>query len=341
MSPPSFPSRPLQQGLSIVEILVALTAGFILIGSITQIFANSKQGYRVQEALSRLQENGRFAIEFISRDVRSAGFFGCAGSTTRIVNTLNNANQYAWDFSTALQGFEAASPGTWAPALDTSITNPLDSRDVITIRHASGDPTQVVLHPGGTPPGSADIQTNPGNGLNQFDVVMVSDCIDSAIFQISSANPDTSGSLAHNTGVGTPGNATQELGKEYTNKATVIRVTTSTYYLRNNAEGDPALYRIAGNAAPQELIEGVEDMQILYGEDTDGNREANAYVTADNVIDWNNVINVRLSLLLQTLEDNLAATPQPYTFNGATTTPNDRRLRRVFTATVNLRNRTL
>ncbi|ADE14082.1 type IV pilus assembly protein PilW [Nitrosococcus halophilus Nc 4] len=331
--------RRRQRGLSITEILVATTVSLLLTAGVTQVFVNSKQGYRVQEALSRLQENGRFAINLISRDVRSAGFFGCAGSTTRIVNTLNNASQYAWDFSTALQGFEATSATTWTPALDSTITSPLGGRDVLTLRHASGNLAKVK--PPFMPNTSADLHTDTDNGLSQFDIVMVSDCIDSAIFQISSANPDTSGSLAHNTGVGTPGNATKDLGKIYTNKAAIIRVTTSTYYLRNNPEGDPALYRIVGNAAPQELIEGVEDIQILYGEDTDGNREANLYVTADSVTDWNNVINVRLSLLLQTLEDNLAATPQPYTFNGATTTPNDRRLRRIFTATVNLRNRTL
>ncbi|QBQ56271.1 PilW family protein [Nitrosococcus wardiae] len=338
-----FHSQLKQQGLSIVELLVGITAGLLLTAGTIQIFVNSKQGYRVQEALSRLQENGRFAINFISRDIRSAGFFGCAGKSSRIVNTLNNADQYAWNFSTALQGFEATDSSTWIPVLDPIITSPLGGRDVITLRHAIGESTQVVHHPGNPhgDPGSADIQVDPGNGLSQFDIVMVSDCIDAAIFQISSTSPDTSGSLAHNTGVGTPGNDTKKFGKEYDNSGSVIRLATTTYYIRTNSQGAPALYRKEDADPSQELIEGVEDMQILFGEDTDGNREANAYLTADNVTAWNNIINVRINLLLQTLEDNLAATPQSYTFNGATITPNDRRLRRVFTATVNLRNRAL
>lgn len=333
--------RSRQRGLSLVEIMVGMTVGLILMAGIIQIFVSSKQGYRIQTALSRLQENGRFAINFISRDIRSAGFFGCAGNTTRLVNTLNNANQYTWDFSTALQGFEATGNDTWVPALDSSITDPLGGRDIITLRHALGG-LAAVESPFMSNT-SAALHINTGNGLSQGDIVMVSDCVNSAIFQITNNNPDTSGTLVHNTGVNDPppGNATKDLEKKYTDKATIIRVTTTTYYIRADSGDRPSLYRKEGADDPQELIEGVEDMQILYGEDTDGNREVNFYATANKVTDWDNVINVRISLLLRTLEDNLASSSQSYTFNGVTTTPNDRRLRRVFTATVNLRNRAL
>lgn len=332
--------RSKQKGVSIVELLVGVTVGLMLTAGTIQVFVNSKQVYRVQEALSRLQENGRFAIDFISRDIRRTGFFGCAGNMARIVNTLNNADQYAWDFSTPLQGFEATSAGNWVPALDATITNPLGNRDVLTLRHAAGELAAVV--PPFMPNTSAALHITPGNGLNRADIVMVSDCVDAAILQITNNNPDQSGTLAHNTGGSvTPGNATKNLGKIYTDKANVVRITTSTYYIRTGPGGSPSLYRKEGDGNPQELLEGVEDMQLLYGEDTDGNRESNLYATADNVTDWNSVVSVRFSLLLQTLEDNLARTAQPYTFNGITTVPNDRRLRRVFTATVNLRNKTL
>ncbi|HMR72841.1 MAG TPA: PilW family protein, partial [Candidatus Saccharibacteria bacterium] len=51
-----------------------------------------------------------------------------------------------------------------------------------------------------------------------------------------------------------------------------------------------------------------------------------------------NVFSVRISLVLRTADDNLVEAPQPYTINGVTTTPTDRRLRRVFTTTIALRN---
>jgi type IV pilus assembly protein PilW len=92
-------------------------------------------------------------------------------------------------------------------------------------------------------------------------------------------------------------------------------------------------------------------MQILYGENTndDNNSAADRFVPADQVSNWDNVVSIRIALLVQSLEDNLVNAPQSYTFNGVlyngTTgngaNPPDKRLRRVFTTTINLRNVTL
>ena len=92
----------------------------------------------------------------------------------------------------------------------------------------------------------------------------------------------------------------------------------------------------------QELVEGVEDMQVLYGIDTDNNRTPNQYVTANIVTDWGDVVSAEVRLLLQTLDDNLASQAnQQYTFNGVTSVSPDLRLRRTFTNTISIRNRTL
>jgi type IV pilus assembly protein PilW len=64
-------------------------------------------------------------------------------------------------------------------------------------------------------------------------------------------------------------------------------------------------------------------------------------VTADNVADMNRIMSFKLSFLMTTLEGNITSKPQPYTFNGVTITPTDRKLRRVFSTVVNLRNRTM
>lgn len=63
-----------QQGLSIVELMVALAVGMVLIAGIMQVFLASKNTYAVNEAMSRVQENGRFALEFIARSARQAGY---------------------------------------------------------------------------------------------------------------------------------------------------------------------------------------------------------------------------------------------------------------------------
>jgi type IV pilus assembly protein PilW len=62
-------------------------------------------------------------------------------------------------------------------------------------------------------------------------------------------------------------------------------------------------------------------------------------VPANNVVDWEKVVSIRVSLLTRSLDDNLAAKPLAYTFNGVRTLPTDRRLRRVFNSTFAIRNR--
>lgn len=63
-----------QRGLTLVEILVALTISAFLIAGVIQLFVGSKQTYRGHDALSRIQENGRFAIDTMARDIRMAGY---------------------------------------------------------------------------------------------------------------------------------------------------------------------------------------------------------------------------------------------------------------------------
>jgi type IV pilus assembly protein PilW len=80
-------------------------------------------------------------------------------------------------------------------------------------------------------------------------------------------------------------------------------------------------------------------MQIVYGEDTNGDAAVDRFVSAHQVVDMNNVIAVKISILLQSISDNLSVSPQSYTYNGASVTPTDRRIRRVFTSTITFRNR--
>ena len=70
-------NKHFQTGLSLIEIMIALLIGAFLIGGVLQIFIGSKQTYRMQEALSRLQENGRFAMDFLAKDIRMAGYREC------------------------------------------------------------------------------------------------------------------------------------------------------------------------------------------------------------------------------------------------------------------------
>ncbi len=62
-----------QQGMTLVEMMIAMGLGVFLLAGVMGIFTSSKQSYRMLENLSRMQENGRFAMDFMSRDIRQAG----------------------------------------------------------------------------------------------------------------------------------------------------------------------------------------------------------------------------------------------------------------------------
>lgn len=336
--------------MTLIEIMIALLIGAFLLGGILQIFIGSKQTYRMQEGLSRLQENGRFALEFLTYDLRMAGYLGCKSQSTTITSTLNNAASYLYDFTNPLQGSEwDAANSTWVPALDTSIISPLNGSDVITIRSVNQNGATVTQHPGGNPPGSANIKLNANPGIQDCDIVVVSDCEATTVFQVTNFNGADSTNIVHNTGAVCtppgPGNSTTRLGKSFVGGGLSLAQTIS-YYIKANPNNQPALYRRINSNNSEELVEGIEQMQINYnyGIDTNADGIADRYITnatANNVPNWNAVVSIRITLLARTIDDNLAAQPLAYTYNGATVTPADRRLRRVFASTIAVRNRLL
>jgi len=222
-------NKSFQTGLSLIEIMISLLIGAFLLGGVLQIFIGSKQTYRMQENLSRLQENGRFALDFIGRDLRMAGYWGC------------------------------------------------------------------LARPSG------DVFGETVGGISKITL--------KAAFV--------------NTPTGFCGATVDKSAAYYT----TIIYSINNMVLRKNSD---------------DLIEGIENMQILYGEDSNADGWANYYVPANNVVNWEKVVSIRISLLAVTLDNNLTTQPMPYTFNGKKTPPppvTDRKIRRVFTTTIALRNR--
>jgi type IV pilus assembly protein PilW len=65
-----------QNGMTLVEIMVALTIGLLITLAITTLFISMRQSYLQNDAIAKMQENARFALELITQDLRHAGFFG-------------------------------------------------------------------------------------------------------------------------------------------------------------------------------------------------------------------------------------------------------------------------
>ena len=60
-------------GFSLVELMVAMLLGSIVVLAVTQLFITNQRTFQLQRGLTDVQEQGRFAIDYISRDVRRVG----------------------------------------------------------------------------------------------------------------------------------------------------------------------------------------------------------------------------------------------------------------------------
>lgn len=334
------------RGMSLVELMVAVTLGLILIAGLLQVYLSTRTAYSIQDAVMRRQENLRYVTYVLTRDVRMAGYRGCLRDTGNVINTLNTPANFLYNFALPVQGFEATSSagaGTWSPALDATISNVVPGTDVVTVRSIT-DPDVYVTQ--AMPTSSADVKTNP---LNPYpfqigEIVLISDCGGSAIFQITNLSTlGAFGNVVHNTGgAAVPGNATQNLGRRYPEGSQLMRIRTVSYFIRNSARGTgPALWRRVGSDPPEEMAEGVENMQALYGEDTDNDQVPDAWRKASAVTQWRNVTAVRIGLLVAGPANN-AGEPDSRSFvvlDENLGARNDRRVRSVLTTTVALRNR--
>ena len=201
-------------------------------------------------------------------------------------------------------------------------------------------------------------------------VYAVTDCEATNIFQLGTNQPTSPFVLDHTIGGGPPGNVSGTLSKQYTvadttncsaSPADIMVFRARRYFVGQDQNGSPGLYRQVFDANPnnanlfeeyaERLIDGVENMQILYGEDTTGNRVPNAYLAATAVTNWEDVVSVKLALLFATVDQDFSApfdaTANYQLLDAAPFDPtpgagnDDRRRRKIVEATVSLRNRQL
>jgi len=320
-----------QTGISLVELLIGLVLGLFLTGGAIQTFMVTKTSYRFNDAMSRVQENGRFSLEMITRDLRMTGFFGCASFDAANIND-SIIDTGGTDYDAILHAFDTPLDGT-------NNTENGGTSDRLILKGAI-DETYLLSSAAAST--TADFLINVGNGITADDIVAVGDCERIDIFQVTGvAASATTTTLSHAAGTTDPGNTTATMSKVYGTDAQIAPISVIQYFIAPGATNEPSLFRSV-NGVDEELLSGVEDMQILYGEDTDADGTPNRFVDASSAtLDMNDVLSVRISLLIRSSEDNVTEDPQVYTFNGATVTAADNRIRQVFSSTISLRNRLL
>ena len=354
--PSPHPLKP-QAGLSIIEIMVALLVSTILLGGVIQIYVGNQRTSRVGDGLAQLQESARFAVDQISEDIRTAGYLGCVDSR-KSANVVANGVDGTNPVNTAIRGFVADTDGDLSPTppatLTTTTNLPIANSDVVMIQRASSASMQLST---AMTSETDHVRVGTNNlGVGSDQVLLISDCDRAVIFRVTAEPYDDSGDIVfEHDATGNSSNSFDDVAFTDTDNTFIRRFMESAYYVgdtgRTNSAGSAvrALYRV-GIGGQEELVEGIEQIRVLYGE-TDASNGSVQYRPADSAgLSMADVTRVQIALLVSSTErtldqsdDNdyqmLDITVQPAADGGTYAYPDDRRLRRVFTTTITLRNR--
>lgn len=353
-------------GLSLVELMVALTIGLIILTALVRLVSTSRSTYTLEEGLARVQESGRFAMEFLAQDIRMAGFAGCSANlSSSSVNNIVSPAADATSFNpNGIAGYKYVGiTGTsltsdWSPAVPatyfSSGITPIAGTDVLVVQRADTLSTHLVEKEDKKDKKDDDSKEaelkiyDTAGPINQNDILMVSDCTNADIFKVSNdPKADGTGSEKVTIAHGSDSNTTNKLSTAYGNDAQIMKLVTRVYFIgrrSNSASNPPALYRKElgnnGALADQELVEGVDVMRLAYGEDTDNDRSVNIYRNPSSVSNWRKVLSIRAGLLVATTSNvDQAADTRTYDLAGTTVGPyNDSKRRRAFNSVIQLRN---
>jgi len=259
----------------------------------------------------------------------------------------------AAQLGTAGGGWVSSGPATLVEDYDEAIAN----SDVIQV-WTTGELAIDVT--GFTPTASQiDLTLDAGHGLKEGDVVMFTNCGNVVVAQICSvgttqARISSGGSATCNNDFATA-NDISDLAPDNPDVPPFVQgletysFRDAIYFVGKRDSGTktpPSLFR-GVNGVAREMVEGVENMQILYGVDTNHEngdlRTADKYVTADQVLNrWSDVVAVRVSVLIRSFEKGLAGTGSyEFTYNGRKYTATDGYLRQAYSTTIALRNRNI
>lgn len=331
-----------ESGFSLVELMVAMTIGLVILAGLTTIFVNNSRTRDEIERANEQIDNGSYAMKVVSGDLENAGYFGefdptVLTPTTALPNVCDTA---VTNLKTALPvSIQGSDDGAGLPAC---ISDAKAATDVLVIRRVS---TCVA--------GSANCDPIVA-GEPYFQASL---CGDSA--ELGSSNPNSYYALDTVTT-----NLTLHQ-RDCTTLAELRRYETHIYYIANNdnpGDGIPTLKlaELSGGAfITSSIAQGIENMQLEYGLDTDNDGAPDVYTTDPNsyggcsattnptcVGNWQNAVAVKVHLLARSItKSSIKPDSKSYTlgldFTGAANVLgpfNDQYKRHVFESSVKLYN---
>lgn len=300
-----------QRGLTLVELMIAMILGLVLTGGVIGVFLANQQTYRVNQAISEVQESARAAFQLMARDIRNAGFNGCTNSVT-VANTLKNNVATDWwsTWSNGIRGFDSSAPAAFTPAQ-------LANTDAVQLMFGGGRSLNVETHNAN----AAQFKINKTNhGINDGDILIACDPGHAAIFQVTNSS-QTNATIVHNTGTGTPGNCTKLLGYpvlceesglggtpyQFTANSMLFQFQSIAWYVGVNPRGTNSLYRVSisgSSLVTEEIIEGVADLQFRFLRNGGTNYQTATAINAVSADEWARVVSVEIDLLLTAATTN-------------------------------------
>jgi type IV pilus assembly protein PilW len=290
-----------QAGLSLIELMVAVTISLLVLSALSAVFISTTKSRNEMQKSTQQQESGRYASELISDNVKLAGYLA-EFDATPLTTPATLPNPCA----TAISDLLAALPLHVQGVNDISaalgcISDVKTGTDVLVVRRASTCAAGTA-------------------GCDAF--------LDGAPhFQASLCTPNdgSGGELAHavnsNTDYATYYFALSDTQTDFTRRKTscgasdyaaIQRYLVHIYFVANNnvsGDGIPTLKRAelgAGAFTIVPLVDGIENMQLQYGIDTNDDGIPNSYTSAPaTAADWRNTMAVRVHLLAR----NTISTP--------------------------------
>jgi type IV pilus assembly protein PilW len=349
-----------QKGLTLIELLIALALGLAVLIGLSSVYVAVKQSFRFQETSGRLQEDGAFALDAIAKDLRMAGYAGCAGINKVTVGAASTYYPGSVITTASANTVGSSNPLSQLTGASAEVTQqPLTSQNFIrgftgipSTMFASSAPvntsTDSLFFSGGSSnaisvsstmafaTSTLILATDTYNWRNDTtNTFIVANCVSSSTFigQVS-VNAGGGYKIAHDTTLNNSAD-TFTSSTLFGTDTIVMPLEWNFYYVDTRSGATtPSLYRVFFNgktrSAAQEVVSNVESMRLHYGEsNVDGAgvstlQADNWRTSAADVTDWSRVVAVRVGLMMVSSEDNAnpeVTLPTPTLLGAAYTKP--------------------
>ena len=131
-----------QAGVGLVEVMIALLLSLLTVGVIIQVLLGNHKTYLTGEAIARVQEDSRFAVNLLQQELRMVGYQGCLSKQgVNITNTLNGGTALPYNFTVYLRGYDnvtATLPAALSALFTAAEPKPKPGTDVLLVQGPTG-----------------------------------------------------------------------------------------------------------------------------------------------------------------------------------------------------------